>query len=216
MALHGGFEGDFELMRLFYPKILHPGQPDTVGTIDKRGALAQSSRMRIRQALAASIIALALGPGLADPARAITPWGFFLFSQALDGLAGRAFGSGGERLPALPPSWPVTRGVAELINESLPLDSGDGFVIVVARAPAPAALEIQATSMGRSAPSSEELDQAWGPGLVTMFCGSEPTLWTRWIAIGGTVGLEVRSSDGSLLRRYGASSADCQALASRG
>jgi hypothetical protein len=166
-------------------------------------------------ALALAVLALCLALASVAPARAALPLGFFFINQMLDGLAGRAFGALGQRLPQSPPSWPVTLGAAELINDKLPLESADGFVILMARAPAPAALEIKATAPGSTPPTSEQLDAAWGPGLIHMFCGDQSSLWTRWVAIGGSVGLEVRGADGSLVRRYGVSKADCQALAGR-
>lgn len=140
-------------------------------------------------------------------------WSFFLVQQALTLLSEAAFSQLGPADPAgSPPGWEITLGAAELLNEKLPVQSGDGFSFILARAPAPGALEIQAITP-REAPTAAELDRAWGPGLAAMFCGQTPTLWARWIAIGGSVGLEVKTRAGETIRRYGVARSDCAKLA---
>lgn len=145
------------------------------------------------------------------------PWTFFFVSQALDQLASAAVSralSPGSPAPSAPPSWEATLGAAELVNEKLPLSSADGFAFVLVRAPAPGALEILAQSP-TPAPSAAELDAAWGPGLGRLFCATEANLWSRWVAIGGTVGIDVKSASGETIRRYGIARADCAAIAKR-
>lgn len=159
-------------------------------------------------------MACALG-GLASSAGAVGPLGFFFIDQAMQSLGVSAFGvlgfTSGKPKPGTP-SWEATQGAAELLNEKLPIESGDGFSFIVARAPAPAALEIKAVAPHGSNFTSEQLDLAWKDGLIEMFCGQKPTLWTRWVSIGGSVGLEVRSSQGELIRHYGVARSDCVAL----
>ena len=142
---------------------------------------------------------------------ALPPLSFLLIEQAFQWIAGRALA------PTLPqlqstPSFSSTLGVAELINDQLPFETSDGFVFLRARAPAPAALELKilAPSTADASLSASTLDGAWRVGLVRLFCSPTSGLWSRWIQLGGSVGLEViHPQTGEVLRRYGAASSDC-------
>lgn len=150
------------------------------------------------------------------PSHALGSLGFFLISQAFQELGSRAFGAiiG---LPLSqdkpPPSWAASIGAAELINAKLPIETADGFVLLMARAPAPAALEVIIQVSGTPTPTASQIDKAWGPGLIDMFCGPHDTVWTRWIRIGGSFGISAQAKDGSLIRQYGVSRSDCSNLA---
>jgi hypothetical protein len=162
-------------------------------------------------ALVFTTLALACAPSMSA-----SPLGFYFLNRALDALGGKIFGAlGSPSGPAAPPGMEATAGVAELLNESLPLATEDNFTILAARAPAPGALEVIVTAPSQSAPSAEQLDASWGPGLATMFCAESNSIWRRWIVIGGSVGVSIKTSDGELIRQYGVAQSDCKALASR-
>jgi hypothetical protein len=149
------------------------------------------------------------------PSQAIGSLGFFLISQAFQELGSRAFGSiSGSPFShdKPPPSWAASIGAAELINAKLPIETADGFVLLMARAPAPAALEVIIQVSGTPAPTASQIDKAWGPGLIDMFCGPHDTVWTRWIRIGGSFGISAQAKDGNLIRQYGVSRSDCTNL----
>ena len=171
-----------------------------------------SRRFSLRSWILAALLVAFVGGARAGP------WTFYFVSQALEQLAqgaiSRVLTPSTPAAPSAPPGWEVTLGTAELVNQKLPLSSSDGFAFMLARAPAPGALEIWAQAP-TPAPSASELDAAWGPGLGRLFCSKEPSLWARWIAIGGTVGIDVKTIDGATIRRYGVSRTDCLALAQR-
>ena len=149
---------------------------------------------------------------LATPASAVNPIGFYFVSQAFQALSSKTFGALGVFSASQPPpGMAVSLGAAEIINEKLPMSTQDGFTMLMARAPAPGALEMIVLAPQGSAPTAQQLDQAWGPGLSDMFCGGD-SLWRRWILVGGSVGVSVQTSSGELIRQYGASKSDCAAM----
>lgn len=158
-------------------------------------------------------VSCAAGMLSAAPAIAVGPIGFYFMSQAFQALSSKTFGAFGLLSPnPTPPGMAASLGAAEIINENLPLRTEDGFTMLVARAPAPGALEMIVLAPKESQPSAEQLDQTWGPGLADMFCGGSDTLWRRWVAVGGSVGVSVQTSSGELIRQYGVSRSDCAAI----
>ena len=137
---------------------------------------------------------------------------FFFVNQAMDVLSERAINSiqitGKKSLP----SFEVSAGTASLINDKLPLETDDGFVLLVARSPAPGAIEVIVTAPKNNKISEKEMDESWGPGIVKMFCGPSDSLWKRWLLIGGSAGLTVNDASGHLIRQYGATWQDCKSL----
>lgn len=156
---------------------------------------------------AAATVLVAIVAG--NQARANAALTFYFVDLALQGIgsAASAIFTPARREP---PGMAVTAGVAEIIQAKLPIETPDGFAILQARAPAPAAIEVVILAEGR--PSIRELDASWGPGLTGIFCKPIDTVWTRWLAMGGTVGVSVRSKDGAIIRQYGIASSDCAKL----
>ena len=159
----------------------------------------------MKKALAALSIAFACVCG----AQVISPLGFFFINQAFNLISGRIFSQTQPHMMENP-SMKASIGVAQIINEQLPMETSDGFALMIARSPAPGAIEVKVAAPKGRPISTAELDNAWKVGLVRMFCAETPTIWSRWIAIGGTVGIEVSAPSGELIRRYGASNSDCR------
>ena len=130
----------------------------------------------------------------------------------MDALSQRAFGALRGDIPKQLPSFAVSTGTASLINAKLPVETQDGFVLLLARSPAPGALEVTVQTPKGSQFNAADLDKAWGRGVVELFCSHTDTVWTRWILMGGTAGLTVRDNAGAIIRQYGATLQDCKAL----